>query len=176
MKTKQIGLLLAIVSVMFLSGTTSAQQFKSPVRTLFEKYENSPGMNMMYLSKKMFELRFREKIQNNPNFPDEIIDNFNEMILVGAENGRIIPPDDMKNLKDEIKDKGYEQIVKMVEDGQSLSIYILEDKKTGKIKDFIGIVMEDDQLIMSISGNMTLEEIVTVSRVLNLNITNALRM
>jgi competence protein ComGC len=177
MKTKHIGLLLVIISVMFLFGTTSAQQFKSPVRTLFEKYEDNSGMNMMYVSKKMFELKFRQKLQGNPDFPEDIIDNFNEMILVGGEDGRAIPSDDMKKLKDDIRDKGYDQIVKMVEDGESLTVYILEDKKTNRIKDLIVMALEDDeQLIMSISGNMTLQEIVTVSRLLDINILNVLHV
>ncbi|MFB6341328.1 DUF4252 domain-containing protein [Saccharicrinis sp. FJH62] len=177
MKTKHIGLLLVMISVLFVSHTTVAQQFKSPVRMLYEKYEDNSDMNMMYMSKKMFELKFRQKLQGNPDFPEDIIDNFNEMILIGGEDDKLIPDDEMKRLKSEIRDKNYEQIVKMVDDGESLTVYILEDKKTDRIKDLIVMALEDDeQLILSVSGNMTMKEIITVSRLLDINILDVLNM
>ncbi|MFB6318080.1 DUF4252 domain-containing protein [Saccharicrinis sp. FJH54] len=177
MKTKHIGLLLVMISVLLLSQTAVAQQFKSPVRTLYEKYEDNSDMNMMYMSKKMFELKFRQKLQGNPDFPEDIIDNFNEMILIGGEDDQLIPDDEMKKLKNEIRDKGYDQIVKMVDDGESLTVYILEDKKTDRIKDLIVMALEDDeQLILSVSGNMTMKEIITVSRLLDINILDVLDM
>ncbi|MFC0875585.1 DUF4252 domain-containing protein [Saccharicrinis sp. FJH2] len=179
MKTKHIGLLLVTISVLLLSQTTVAQQFKSPVRTLYEKYEDNSDMNMMYMSKKMFELKFGQKLKENySDFnPENLINNFNEMILIGGEDDKLIPDDDMKKLKNEIRDKNYEQIVKMVDDGESLTVYILEDKKTDRIKDLIVMALEDDeQLILSVSGNMTMKEIITVSRLLDINILDVLDM
>lgn len=167
--------LVILFTMSFLVQSAVAQRFESPVRELFDKYESQNGMNMIFFSKKMFELKFRQVVQEHSEISDDILDNFNEMIMIGGEDENLISPNEISNLKKILNSKGYEQIVKMVEDDESLTVLMLEDKSNGRIKDLIVMAIEDDeQIIMSISGSMTLEDIILVSRLLDINILDVL--
>lgn len=169
MKTKVLALLLVFTSASF---ALSAKGFESPVRKLFDKYQDQKGIQMIYFGEKMLEIKLKGIMEEHPDkVSSDILDNFNELIMIGGEDEALIPDAEITTLRKDIRDLGYDQIIKMVEDDESLTVYMLEDDKNDRIKDLILMALEDDeQIILSISGNLRLEDIVLIARLLDINI------
>lgn len=172
----------AVVILITIFASTSfvafAQHKDSPVKNLYEKYEENSSMNSIYVTSKMLELRLGQKGANVEQLEiSNLIKNFNALILVGSEGEQPIPETEIKALRKIIKDRSYEQVVRMSEGGESLTVYVLEDSKSNKINDFIVIALEDnEQMLLSISGNLSMQEIGMISQMFNLDVMGFLKL
>lgn len=140
-------LIITLCTLLF-AFTLSAQE------NIFEKFEDMKGVTTVYISPKMFGLI------KNLNTSDvkigSIIDKLSSLHLINSEN-----KETASKLRNEIRNiglkKNYEEILKVKEEDERISIYVKEGKKENE---YVLLIDDKDEFtIMILKGKLTLEDI-----------------
>lgn len=126
-------------------------------QSFFDKYAEMDGVSSVYITKSMLSLF--------PGMSGEVNGINVGNIANRLDNIQILSCDEMpiiEQLRKETKDintkNGYEELVRIREDGEKTTIYFKECKKGNS--EFVLITDEKDEFtIISIVGNLTLKEI-----------------
>ena len=131
--------------------TLSAQE------NIFEKFENMKGVTTIYISPKMFSIIKELKALDSSNVKiDQIINKLSSLHILSCENKEVAA-----KLRSEAayigKDKSYENLMKVKEENEHISIYM----KEGEDNDEYVLLMDntDEFTIMIFKGKLTLEDI-----------------
>ena len=131
--------------------TLSAQE------NIFEKFENMKGVTTIYISPKMFSIIKELKALDSSNVKiDQIINKLSSLHILSCENKEVAA-----KLRSEAayigKDKSYENLMKVKEENEHISIYM----KEGEDNDEYVLLMDntDEFTIMVFKGKLTLEDI-----------------
>ena len=123
----------------------------------FDKYADMEGVTSVYITKSM--LNMFPKMSGNINGVNigSKANRLNNIQVLSSEKVPII-----EQLRKETKHlntkKGYEELIRIQEDGEKTTIYFKEQKKGNN--EFILIIDEKDEFtIISITGNLTMKEI-----------------
>ena len=142
--------ILAILATVFSLFAQAQQSF-------FDKYAEMEGVTSVYITKSMLNLL--------PNMSGSINGVNIGKFASRLDNIQILSSDEpaiISKLRKETADintkNGYEELMRVREDGEKTTIYF-KDKK-GKKKEFVLLVDEKDEFtIISIIGDITLQEI-----------------
>jgi hypothetical protein len=162
MKTLIINLALMVYSVALF-----AQQ--SAVDKLFDKYSGQEGFTTVYVSKYMFNL-FAQIESNDEDFKDfeEVVSKLNSIkILASDDTQQPAGINFYHEIMKELPVEQYQELMRVKEKDQDMKFLIREEQ--GQIKELLLIVGgSDENVLISIQGNIDLETISKLSRTMNI--------
>ncbi|MBE6274730.1 MAG: DUF4252 domain-containing protein [Bacteroides sp.] len=131
--------------------------FAQAQQSFFDKYAEMEGVSSVYISKSMLSLL--------PDMNGSINGVYIGSIANRLENIQILSCDEPTTINKLRKEtahinaqNGYEELMRVREDGEKTTIYFKDSK--GKKKEFILLTDEKDEFtIISITGDLTLQEI-----------------
>ena len=146
MKRTSIIALLMICCSVFCYGQQS----------YFDKYADLDGVTSVYITKSMLSLFPKGKTNVNGINIGDIASRLDNIQILSADEKSII--DQLRKETSSINTKnGYEELLRIREDGTKTTIYFNEKKKQ---KEFVLLVdAKDEFTIISIVGDLTLQEI-----------------
>ena len=146
MKRTSIIALLMICCSVFCYGQQS----------YFDKYADLDGVTSVYITKSMLSLFPKGKANVNGINIGDIASRLDNIQILSADEKSII--DQLRKETSSINTKnGYEELLRIREDGTKTTIYFNEKKKK---KEFVLLVDDKDEFtIISIVGDLTLQEI-----------------
>ena len=146
---KRINILVILATVFSL--------FAQAQQSFFDKYAEMEGVTSVYISKNMLSLLPNVNSTINGIHIGNIASRLDNIQILSSDESAII-----SKLRKETADintqNGYEELMRVRENGEKTTIY-LKDKK-GKKKEFVLLVDEKDEFtIISIVGDLTQKEI-----------------
>ena len=126
-------------------------------QSFFDKYAEMDGVTSVYITKSMLSLFPKGQTNVNGVNIGDIANRLDNIQILSCDKADIV-----SKLRKETADintkNGYEELMRIREDGEKTTIYF-RDKKNEK-KEFVLLTDEKDELtIISIVGDLTLEEI-----------------
>ena len=121
---------------------------------MFDKYADSEGVSTVYISKKMFSM-MKDMKSEDLNL-DTLSGKISNMQILTCED-----KDTAARLRKDIAyinpENGYEELLRVREEGERVTIYAKEGKKENE---YILIVDEPDEIVLiQLNGQLTLEEL-----------------
>ena len=146
MKRTSIIALLMICCSVFCYGQQS----------YFDKYADLDGVTSVYITKSMLSLFPKGKTNVNGINIGDITNRLDNIQILSSDEPAII--EKLRKETSNINNKnGYEELLRIREDGTKTTIYFNEKKKQ---KEFVRLVdAKDEFTIISIVGDLTLQEI-----------------
>lgn len=131
--------------------------FVKAQQSFFDKYAEMEGVTSVYISKSMLNLLPNMNGSINGVYIGNIANRLDNIQILSCDEPTIISK--LRKETSHINTKnGYEELMRIREDGEKTTIYF-RDKKNEK-KEFVLLVDQKDELtIISIVGNLTLQEI-----------------
>lgn len=123
--------------------------------TYFDKFADMEGVSSVYISKAMLSLM--PNMQTDGVDIGKIANKLDNIQLISSDRPEII--DQLKKATAHINTKnGYEELMRINDDGEKVTIY-LKRNKNGQ-KEFVLLNNEKDEfMIIVITGNLSLQEI-----------------
>ena len=126
-------------------------------QSFFDKYAEMDGVTSVYITKSMLSLFPKGQAKVNGVNIGNIADRLNNIQILSTDEQPIV-----NKLRKETSDintrNGYEELMRVREDGEKTTIYFKDGKKDKK--EFVLLVDEKDEFtIISIVGDLTLQEI-----------------
>ncbi len=150
-----------------LSVWASAQ---SPADKLFEKYAGKDGFTTVYISKYMFSM-FQDVEVDDPDAKEvkELTKSLSgiNILTVEEENENTRGVNFYEEIIDELPVDEYQELMVIKEKDQNVQFLIRE--KEGRVSELLLIVGgPEDNVLMSIQGNIDLENIANLSRMIHI--------
>ena len=143
---------ILIISLMLAIGTLLGHAQQS----YFDKYADMEGMSSVYISKSMLRMFPDMSGKINGVNVGNLAGRLDHIQILSSEEAKLI-----ELLRKETKDvspaKGYEELMRVRDDGDKVNMYFKEDKK-GKNEFVLIADGKDEFTIISIVGDLTLEE------------------
>jgi hypothetical protein len=146
---KRINILVILATVFSL--------FAQAQQSFFDKYAEMEGVTSVYISKSMLSLLPNVDSTVNGIHIGDIANRLDNIQILSSDESAIISKlrKETANINTQ---NGYEELMRVRENGEKTTIYF-KDKK-GKKKEFVLLIDEKDELtIISIVGDLTLQEI-----------------
>ena len=126
-------------------------------QSFFDKYAEMEGVTSVYISKSMLSLFPKGQTNVNGINIGNIASRLDNIQILSADKQPIV--DKFRKETSDINTKnGYEELMRVREDGEKTTIYFKDGKKDKK--EFVLLVDEKDEFtIISIVGDLTLQEI-----------------
>lgn len=141
-------LFITLVATLLVAITLPAQE------NVFDKYADSEGISTVYISKKMFSM-MKDMKSEDLNL-GTLSGKISNMQILTCED-----KDTAARLRKDIAyinpENGYEELLRVREEGERVTIYAKEGKKENE---YILIVDEPDEIVLiQLNGQLTLEEL-----------------
>ena len=126
-------------------------------QSFFDKYAEMDGVTSVYITKSMLSLFPKGQTNVNGINIGDIASRLDNIQILSADEEPIV--DKLRKETSHINTRnGYEELMRVREDGEKTTIYFKDGKKDKK--EFVLLVDEKDEFtIISIVGNLTLQEI-----------------
>ena len=126
-------------------------------QSFFDKYAEMEGVTSVYITKSMLSLFPKGQTSVNGVYIGNIASRLDNIQILSADEQPII--DKLRKETSVINTRnGYEELMRVREDGEKTTIYFKDGKKDKK--EFVLLVDEKDEFtIISIVGDLTLQEI-----------------
>lgn len=127
-------------------------------QSFFDKYAEMDGVTSVYISKSMLSLFPKGQASVNGVNIGNIASRLDNIQILSADEQPVV--DKLRKETSHINTRnGYEELMRVREDGEKTTIYFKDGKKKEK-KEFVLLVDEKDEFtIISIVGDLTLQEI-----------------
>ena len=137
--------------------TTVFSLFAQAQQSFFDKYAEMEGVTSVYISKSMLGLMPNADSTVNGIHIGNIASRLDNIQILSCEEANVASK--LRKETAHINPKnGYEELMRVREDGEKTTIYFKDQK--GKKKEFVLLVDEKDEFtIISIVGDLTLKEI-----------------
>lgn len=141
-------LFITLVATLLVAIALPAQE------NVFDKYADSEGISTVYISKKMFSM-MKDMKSEDLNL-GTLSGKISNMQILTCED-----KDTAARLRKDIAyinpENGYEELLRVREEGERVTIYAKEGKKENE---YILIVDEPDEIVLiQLNGQLTLEEL-----------------
>ena len=141
-------LFITLVAMLLAAAALHAQE------SLFDKYADREGVTTVFISKRMFDMM--KGIEGADIDLGKLSGKINNMQILTCEDADIA-----KEVREDIKGinrkSGYEELMRVRDEGDRITIYAKEDKDGN---DYVLVVDEADALtLIQINGQLTLEEL-----------------
>ncbi len=160
---KKITLLLLVVLPTFLYAQTS-----------FDKFEDKDGVNSVIVSKKMFELMSKVKVDAKDKEMQQYLSLLKKLdnLKVFTTNSSKMSSDMKSSVTSYLKSNPLEELMRANSDGKNVKIYIKSAGSSSIVKELL-LFMEGDlkdtpTVILSLTGEFDLEEISSLTERMNL--------
>lgn len=122
--------------------------------SFFEKFADRKGVTSVYISKRMFGM-MKNIDSENINLAN-VAGKINSMQILTCENKSVA--DELRKETAHIKpENGYEELIRVREEGERVTIYVKEGSKENE---YVLLIDEQDEFtIILLNGQLTLEEI-----------------
>lgn len=122
--------------------------------SFFEKFADRKGVTSVYISKRMFGM-MKNMDSGNINLAN-VAGKINSMQILTCENKSVA--DELRKETAHIKpENGYEELIRVREEGERVTIYVKEGSKENE---YVLLIDEQDEFtIILLNGQLTLEEI-----------------
>ena len=126
-------------------------------QSFFDKYAEMDGVTSVYITKSMLSLFPKGQANVNGINIGDIASRLDNIQILSADEQPIV--DKLRKETSHINTRnGYEELMRVREDGEKMTIYFKDGKKDKK--EFVLLVDEKDEFtIISIVGDLTLQEI-----------------
>ena len=126
-------------------------------QSFFDKYAEMDGVTSVYITKSMLSLFPKGQTNVNGINIGDIASRLDNIQILSADEQPIV--DKLRKETSDINTRnGYEELMRVREDGEKTTIYFKDGKKDKK--EFVLLVDEKDEFtIISIVGDLTLQEI-----------------
>ena len=126
-------------------------------QSFFDKYAEMDGVTSVYITKSMLSLFPKGQANVNGINIGDIASRLDNIQILSADEQPIV--DKLRKETSHINTRnGYEELMRVREDGEKTTIYFKDSKKDKK--EFVLLVDEKNEFtIISIVGNLTLQEI-----------------
>ena len=126
-------------------------------QSFFDKYAEMDGVTSVYITKSMLSLFPKGQTNVNGINIGDIASRLDNIQILSADEQPIV--DKLRKETSHINTRnGYEELMRVREDGEKATIYFKDGKKDKK--EFVLLADEKDEFtIISIVGNLTLQEI-----------------
>ena len=126
-------------------------------QSFFDKYAEMDGVTSVYITKSMLSLFPKGQTNVNGINIGDIASRLDNIQILSADEQPIV--DKLRKETSDINTRnGYEELMRVREDGEKTTIYFKDSKKDKK--EFVLLVDEKDEFtIISIVGDLTLQEI-----------------
>ena len=126
-------------------------------QSFFDKYADMDGVTSVYISKSMLNLFPKGQTSVNGINIGDIASRLDNIQILSTDEQPIV--DKLRKETSDINTRnGYEELMRVREDGEKTTIYFKDGKKDKK--EFVLLVDEKDEFtIISIVGDLTLQEI-----------------
>lgn len=126
-------------------------------QSFFDKYAEMDGVTSVYITKSMLSLFPKGQTNINGIQVGDIASRLDNIQILSSDKQSII--DKLRKETSDINTRnGYEELMRVREDGEKTTIYFKDGKKDKK--EFVLLVDEKDEFtIISIVGDLTLQEI-----------------
>ena len=159
MKKVILNLFAFIFPVMLIAQNT-------PVDELFDKYSGKEGFTSVYITSYMFSM-FTDIETNDPEF-DELMKNLKGIKILATDESYNGNANFYKEIIDKIPMSKYKELMVIKEKDQDVKFLINE--KDGKIIELLLIAGgKDENVLISIKGNIDLKNISKLSKSMNIN-------
>lgn len=140
--------LIAWIIVLLASTGLHAQE------NFFEKFADRKGVTSVYISKRMFGM-MKNIDSGNVNLAN-VADKISGLQILSCENKTVA--DELRKETAHInRENGYEELIRVREEGERVTIYVKEGKKENE---YVLLVDEPDEfVIILLNGQLTLEEL-----------------
>jgi len=152
---KKIAFLLPILVLPFLA---NAQ--KTPIDELFDKYYGREGFTTVLVTEDMFEVVTKMETSNGDL--NGVLGKIKRVRVLAQEDEN--PDAEKINFMDELKGvkfDDYKELVVVKEADQDVLVLAKEDG--GKLSEFLVLVSGDDNVLVSIEGKFTMEDLEALS-------------
>lgn len=160
---KKIAILLLVVLPTFLYAQTS-----------FDKFEDKDGVNSVIVSKKMFELMSKVKVDAKDKEMQQYLSLLKKLdnLKVFTTNSSKMSSDMKSSVTSYLKSNPLEELMRANSDGKNVKIYIKSAGSSSIVKELL-LFMEGDlkdtpTVILSLTGEFDLEEISSLTERMNL--------
>lgn len=122
--------------------------------SFFEKFADRKGVTSVYISKKMFSMM--KNINSGDINLANVADKINSLQILSCDNKTVA--DELRKETAHIKrENGYEELMRIREEGERVTIYAKEGKKENE---YVLLVDEPDEFVLILlNGQLTLQEI-----------------
>lgn len=175
MKTKSIAIYCLLFFAAFNFSHVNAQKYSSPVKAVYDELSGKDGLSAVLITSSMlrFSMSIAAAVSNDAEIDSlkVLVNSMDEIVLLADMSSSAFPDESIKKLENILKKGGYNLMVQMKENNEELNVFMLEDEKSNKIKDLVVIVKENNErMVLSITGNMTPEQLAAVASIANINI------
>lgn len=148
--------LFTIAVAILFTLSLSAQ---STIDKLFNKYQGQKGFTTVTVSGSMF--KFLAEWEDEDEDLMKFADKFTSLRILTQDDENVDSEDFYNMVIDEVNSGGYEEMVTVNSDGENMKILV---KAEGKVfKEFLLVAGGDDNAIIQIKGNMTYDEVKSMS-------------
>lgn len=176
MKKKNVILQLLVVFLISLSGTLSAQV--PGINSLFDEYSGQDKVSEIEMTQRMLKVIMNER---GPDAIQTPVDRFKSIHIMANKTGKPYEPS-LTQLKQFLEERKFERIAYLRENSEMVVFLGLPTGK--KLNDddlfskFVLLGKEPNnksEIIMTIEGNLTLKEALTISALMNYDLTKIIK-
>ena len=160
---KKIAILLLVILPTFIYAQAS-----------FDKFEDKDGVNSVIVSKKMFELMSKVKVDAKDKEMQQYLSLLKKLdnLKVFTTNSSKMSSDMKSSVTSYLKSNPLEELMRANSDGKNVKIYIKSAGSSSIVKELL-LFMEGDlkdtpTVILSLTGEFDLEEISSLTERMNL--------
>ncbi len=143
---------------------------QSIIDEYYDKYSGAEGFTSVYISKYMFEM-FAEN-QENLEMEDEIEEIISQLdgikiLLTDDDPATKVPINLYNEVMKQLPSSSYKEIMVVKEDDQNVNMYVREEK--GKVAELLMVIGGgDENIVMSIQGNIDMKNIAKLAKSMNI--------
>jgi hypothetical protein len=143
-------------------------------QTSFDKFEDKDGVSSVIVSKKMFELMSKVKVDAKDKEMQQYLSLLKKLdnLKVFTTNSSKVSSDMKSSVSSYLKSNPLEELMRANSDGKNVKIYIKSVGNTTVVKELLlfmeGDLKETPTVILSLTGEFDLDEISSLTERMNL--------
>ncbi len=139
----------------------------SPYQQFYEKYAGQEGYTSIHITPHMFNLFKKLDTDAEKGEFEEVVKSLTSIKMLVADSTTLIKNHSFNKQLSALQSNNYKELMQ-IQDG-SEKITFLMNEKAGKISEFVMIIKGSETVLISLEGNMDLEQISKLSKSINID-------